>query len=126
MIWIAAVFVVFSFIALAHVLAIPKRAGAVLGRSRNAVRDLRNAELSDLEKEVAMRNHATNLFVQFLIITLSAALALALPVGLIALLDQWGVVSLDETLEATMSWQILVGATIVGLLIWRIRGGEKG
>lgn len=114
MTWAAALFVVVAFVVLAQLLRVPARAARVIKHSRDAVADLRNSELSDLEKERAMQVHAKGLFVLFVFLTVSAATALAVPIGLIALLDAADLVELDAVLETGLSWEFLFVATIVG------------
>jgi hypothetical protein len=62
------------------------------------------------------------LFLLFLLLTLGAALALALPAGVIWILDVLQVVSLRAVIDVTLSWQFLLGSTLVGVLAWRLTG----
>jgi hypothetical protein len=50
-------------------------------------------------------------------------LALALPAGVIWILDMLQVVSLRAVLDVTLSWQFLLGSTLAGIAAWRITRG---
>ena len=52
-----------------------------------------------------------------------AGLALALPAGIIWILDVLQVVSLRAVLDVTLSWQFLLGSTLVGIVAWRLIRG---
>lgn len=125
MTWAAALFVVVAFVVLAQLLRIPTRASNVIRRSRTAVADLRNTELDDREKERAMQSHATSLFGLFAILTATSAVALAVPVGVIALLDAAEVLDAQAVLETGVSWEFLLVATIVGCGVFWILPGRK-
>ena len=116
MTWAAAAFVVLAFLAALQASGVPRRAAEVANRARQAIGIVRDRTLSDLDKETAMRAHSKALFAQFLVITAWVAVAIGAPLAAVAGLHQLGVVDLDQTLDRTMSWQVLVGATVVGAL----------
>lgn len=122
--WAAAAFLVGAFFYLLHLLRVPARAADVVARARQAVAVIRARELDDAQKEAAVQAHSKALFGQFLVITIFAAVALAAPLSVIAALQTFGVVDFDEALARTMSWQVLVGATVLGLLMWRLLRGR--
>ena len=125
MTWAAAAFVVVGFLAIAQLLRIPARASAVIARSRAAVGVLRDSAMTDLEKEKAMQGHAKSLLASFFVITLGSAIALAVPVGVVLALDAAGVVEFDAVLDRTLSWQIILGATVLGFAVWFARKGRR-
>ena len=124
MTWTAAAFVVAAFFWLLQVLRVPARAGDVVARSRDALRVMRDSDLGEDAKEAAVQAHAKALFGQFFAITGSAAIALAAPLGVVGALHAAGVVSFDAVVDRTMSWPVLVGATVVGLVAWRALRGR--
>jgi hypothetical protein len=66
-----------------------------------------------------MQAHAKRLFVLFFLLTLGAAAALLLPVGVIWLLDGAGVFSYDGVLRVLLSWEFLLGTTAgAALFFW--------
>ncbi|MEZ6035934.1 MAG: hypothetical protein R3F29_00545 [Planctomycetota bacterium] len=117
MIWTAALLLVLACIGLLRVLRVPTRAGEVLARTRRAVADIRSTTMSDLDKERAMRGHAGALLVQFVVITALSAVAVALPIGALWLLAQTGALDFDAVMEATVSWQVLLLGTVLGLAV---------
>ena len=119
MTWAAAAFVVLAFLALLQVLGVVQRALEVTRRSKQALGVIRDPAMSDLQKEAAMQAHAKALFKQFFVITAAAAVALAAPVAAVAGLHACGLVDFGAALDRTMSWQVLVGATVVGALVLR-------
>lgn len=100
--------------ALISLLRVPARAQAVAARSRQALTDMRSKSLSEIEKEHAVQAHARSLFGSFFVITLLSAIALGIPVGLIALLASYDVVDFDAVMAATLSLPILIAATVIG------------
>lgn len=122
MTWIAAAFLVVGFLVLLQLLCVPTRVGEIGAASREALRTLRDRGLSDAEKEKAMRAGSLRLFGLFLRIAAATVLALAVPAGLVALLAWTGAVDFEEVLARTLSWQILVGATVVGVVAMRLVG----
>ena len=106
---------VMAVMALISLLGIPARAQTVIALSRQAVRDMRSKELSELDKEKAVQAHARRMFVAFFVIAALFAVALLVPIALVALLAWLGFADYDAVLDATMSWPILLLATVLGL-----------
>jgi ABC-type sugar transport system permease subunit len=115
-----ALVLVMAFMALISLAGVPARAKAVIARSQQALADMRNKELTELEKEHALQAHARSLFVAFFWITLLSAIALLIPLGIVLLLAHFEVVDFEAVLDATMSWPVLLIATVVGIAIWLI------
>jgi len=77
---------------------------------------LGDKQLSDLDKEKAMQQHSLAFFRSFFLILLGCTAALGLPFALVWGLGLTGAVSLDHTLEITLSWPFLVGSTVAGIV----------
>jgi hypothetical protein len=97
-----------------------KKCGDVFDLVKSSLAVFRNPALDDDAKESALQSYARQLFALFLFLTLGAALALALPAGVIWILDVLQVVSLRAVIEVTLSWQFLLGSTLFGVLAWRL------
>jgi hypothetical protein len=96
-----------------------RRAKSVFARTRQALADVRSRELDELQKEQAMQAHAKALFVAFAIVTGASLAALAVPLAIVALAAATGIVDFDQVLAATMTWPILLAATVAGVgLSW--------
>ncbi|MCA8977429.1 MAG: hypothetical protein KDC98_22090 [Planctomycetes bacterium] len=120
MTWIAAAFLVASFLVLLQVMRVPSRVAEIGAVGRSALRTIRDPDLSDADKEKAMRAGSLRLFGLCGLIVIAVVAALAVPAGLVALVALTGLVDFDAALERTLSWQILVGATLVGLFGMRL------
>jgi len=115
-----AIFLVVGFVALVRIFGLVRKCNEVLDLARASLAVMRNPSLDDSHKERALQSHATRLFSLFLLLTAGAGLALALPAGMIWILDALEVVSLRAVLEVTLSWQFLLGSTLVGVAAWRM------
>lgn len=111
---------VIGFIALIKIFGLVEKSIDVINLARLAYADLHNPALNDDAKEVALQSHAKRLFVLFLLITLGGAAALALPMGLIWLLEQMDVLSLNAVISAALSWKFLLAGTVLAIVVFRI------
>jgi hypothetical protein len=117
-----AVFVVVAATSLALAFRAPAHVSRVLAASRRAAEVLRDASLSDDEKEKHAQRASGELFGLFLQIAASFAGALLIPVGVLWLAQAAKLVSLDAVLAMTISPVFLVVCTVVGcaaVYAWR-------
>lgn len=117
----AALFLVLAFLALLALLRVPARASAAIARAKLAMAELRSAELSDDDKERRMQAHARSLFSSFLLLSTLLSVSLLLPVAIVWGVAQAGLVDLDAALEATLSWPVLLIATVAAFVALRWR-----
>ena len=89
-----AIFLVVGFVALIRIFGLVRKCGEVLDLARASLAVMRNPSLDDAHKERALQSHATRLFSLFVLLTAGVGLALALPAGMIWILDVLEVVSL--------------------------------
>ncbi len=75
---------------------------------------MKNATMSDLEKEKAMQTFSLHLFKAFFLIMLGSALALLVPGVVLWGLDFLGWVSLDAILATSLSWPFLLVSLLLG------------
>jgi hypothetical protein len=115
-----AIFLVVGFVALVKAFGLVRKCGEVLALARSSLAVLRNPALDDDAKESALQSNAMKLFSLFVLLTGGAALALALPAGLIWILDVLHIVSLRAVLETTLSWQFLLASTLIGVVAWHL------
>jgi hypothetical protein len=120
-----AIFLVVGFVVLVRMFGLIGRCSEVFELARASLAVLRNPSLDDEAKESALQSHATRLFSLFFLLTAGAGLALGLPAGIIWILDALQVVSLRAVLEVTLSWQFLLGSTLVGVAAWRLKRGPR-
>ncbi len=120
MTWAAAAFLVVGFLVLLQLQRVPAYVTEIGTTSQAALRTLRDATASDAEKELRMRQSSLRLFALAGRITLATLIALAVPTGLLALLAAGELVDFEAVLLHTLSWQILLGGTLLGLLCMRL------
>jgi len=115
-----ALFLVVGFVVLVRKFGLVQKSGDVFGLVKSTLEVLRNPSLDDAAKESALQSHAKQLFSLFLLLTVGAAAALALPTGVIWLLDLLRVLSLRSVIEVTLSWPFLIGTTLLAIVAWRL------
>jgi len=118
---LGALIVVAGFVFLLRALKLVPMAMEVTTVSRAALGVVQNPDLDDDAKGERMQQHAKRLFILFLLLTLGAAAALLLPVGLIWLLAQTGLLSYDGVIALLLSWQFLLATTVVAAVVVSIR-----
>jgi hypothetical protein len=93
--------------------------------ARRSYAALRDPQLSDDEKEKALQAYALRLFGLFLLITLAAAAAFGLPVAALWLAGRWGLLSFTGAMDATLSWEFLVGTLVLFIVVVAIQGRRR-
>lgn len=111
----AVIFLIMGFILLIRSFGLVEKSIDVVNISKAAFADVRNPSLNDDAKEQVLQRHAKRLFALFFLLTLGGAAALLVPVGLIWILDQMGVISLRAVMRAALSWQMLLLGTAFGI-----------
>lgn len=118
---LGALIVIAGFVVLLRVLELVPRALEVTTVSRTALSVIQDQGLDDDVKGKLMQQYAKRLFMLFFLLTLGAAAALLLPLGAVWLLGQAGLFSYDEVIELLISWQFLLGTTLVAVATLWIR-----
>ena len=111
--YVGAIIACAVFLLVVRAVGLFRKPAAVYGISRQAMQDLRHPELDDDAKERLMRRHALALGWLFLQLTAGGAVALASPLAVLWGLDRIGLLSLDATMTALVSWEFLIGVTAV-------------
>jgi len=114
--FLLAAFVAVGFAGILHVARLPRYAREVAQRSRSCMEVVRDGSMRDEAKEKALQRQARRLLVLFGILAGGSVLALALPLGVVWLLDRMGAASFDATLAMLERPDFLGGTVIVGLL----------
>ena len=118
---LGALIVVAGFVFLLRALKLVPMAMEVTSVSRTAVGVVQDPELDDDAKGERMQQHAKRLFVLFFLLTLGAAAALLLPVGVIWLLSRAGLFSYDDVVALLLSWQFLLATTAIAAVVVSLR-----
>jgi hypothetical protein len=119
-----AIFLVIGFIFILGITGLVEKSTRVIDIAKQAVTELRDSELSDDDKELAMQSHAKQLGKLFLLITLGGLAAVFLPLAVILGLDRLTLISIDAVLDVALSWSFLGVTTVlmvVALVIKRAR-----
>ena len=124
MTYASALFLSFTFVALARRLGLVTRPLEVITASKEAYRVFTDSALTDDEKEASMQQSAKALAGQFVFISAASLAAAAAPLGVVWVLAAFGLVSLKAVVAALLSWQVvLTGTLLVTAKAWydRIR-----
>ncbi len=113
--WILAFFLVLAFVALLEVFGLVERGRQVVEIARKSIETIGNKELDDDAKEAALQRDAKRLFVLFFILTAGGAAALAIPMGVIWVLDWLGLASLDAVVDVSISVEFIIAGSVVGI-----------
>lgn len=119
---LGAIWLVVGFITLIKILDIFSKSADAITAAKLAYADFKNPRLGDDAKEIALQGHAKKLFSLFLLITFGSIIALALPIGLLWLLEQIGILSLSVVMATALSWEFLLISTLfVTVVFWIAR-----
>jgi hypothetical protein len=116
--YVAATFLVLGFIAVLKLLKVVENSTRVIRITNQAVVDFRSSDLDDDAKETAMQGYARRLFVLFFLVTVGGVAAIFVPLAVIWGLDRMQLLSLNNVLRATLSWQFIVASTAAIVLIF--------
>jgi hypothetical protein len=108
-----ALFLSFTFVALARRLGLVTRPFEVIATSKEAYRVFMDSTLNDDVKEAIMQQSAKTLARQFVFISAASVAAAAAPLGVVWLLADVGLVSLTAVVGALLSWKVLFTGTLM-------------
>lgn len=118
--FLGAAVLVAGFILLVKVFGLVRHSKGVLALARESARIMLDSQLSDLDKERALKRLTFKLFKAFLIILTGSVAALVLPAVLLWELDQWQVLPYQAAMDLTLSWQFIVGISVLSVLVYVI------
>lgn len=84
----------------------------IFATSRNALAVMRSGELTEEQKESAVRKAAGGMFRSFLSVTFRVALTLAVPAAFVAAGSATGLYTIDGAVSATTDWTFLIVSSI--------------
>ena len=116
-----AIFLVIGFIFILKISGLVEKSTRVINISKQAMSQLRNPELSDDDKELAMQAHSKKLVVLFFLITIGGIAAVFLPFAMIWGLDHLGLISVDAVLGVALSWPFIVVTSVVIIVVLVIK-----
>lgn len=123
---VGGIIIVLGFLIFIELFKIVEKSARVISISKSSMATMRDKSLGDDQKEVAMQKNAKSLFVLFFIITIGSALAVAIPLGIVWLMEQAKWLTVDEVIKTTLSWEFLGGTLVVSVAyFWLIRKKMK-
>ena len=125
MTWAAASFLVLGICAVAMVLRLAKRVAHAQQIMFGALAGMRDKSMSDRQKEKAMLRASGRMLLATVVVVGCMGRCIAIPVGLVWLAEQGGLVSLEATLDKTLEWRFLLLATVVVTAAWLLLRGRK-
>lgn len=123
--WAAAAFLAVGFIVLLKLFKVIDISRDVIALSRTVTAIIGDKKMSEIEKEKAMQRYSLDFFRYFFFILLGSAAALATPFGVVWLIAQTGMASLEHTLAITISWQFLLGTLALGIAAFYLFSRSK-
>lgn len=114
-----------GFIALFKLFRLTQAAKQTMAAAQEALGVMQDATKDDDEKEAAMQALAKRLFGYFFILTAGSIAALGIPAGAVWGLDRLQLVPFQAVIDVTISWEFLLGTTVVLFLIAMLRGKKK-
>lgn len=115
--FVGAVILVIGFLILIKYLKVIEKSSKVLGIAKQSIIIIKDSESSDLQKEIAMQKYAKELLVLFLVISAGSILALAIPFGVVWLLELAGLLSIQSVITTTFSWEFIVGSLFISIIV---------
>lgn len=117
-----AVLLVVGFIIFMKLFSLAEKSLQVVHISKSAVKIVRNRNLNDHQKEIAMQKHAKELLSLFFSITLGSIVAITIPFAFIWLLEFVGILTVDAVIEITLSLEFIIATLVITIgYFWLIR-----
>ena len=125
--YIGAIFLVVGFIVLLHVFDLVTKSIRVINLSKKSLSDFSNPELNDDQKEELMQEYAKQIGLLFILLTVGAAVALLAPAAIVWVLDKMGLMSFDDVMQLILSWEFIIGGTILMIItLWLGKRRKSG
>ena len=109
---VGGIIIVLGFVVFTKVFGLVERSTKVINMAKSATTIVRDTNLDDYQKEIAMKKHTKELFSLFFLITTGSIAALAIPFGFIWLMEFVGLLRMHEVIDATLSLKF-IAATVV-------------
>ena len=123
---VGGIIIVTGFIFFVKLFGLIEKSTKVITISKSAVTIVRDAGIDDYEKEVTLQRYARDLFYLFFLIATASFLALAIPFGIIWLMELADLLVLNEVIETTLSLKFIIVTVIVSAVIFWVGARRKG
>ncbi|QGY39213.1 hypothetical protein GM415_03435 [Pseudodesulfovibrio cashew] len=125
MLYVGVAILVLGFVVLLKAFGLVDKANRTIACSKESVDIIRNPGLGDDDKEKALQANSKQLFLLFFQLTLGCAAALLLPAAVVWGLDKAGLMSFDEVVAFTLSWEFLLGTTLLIVVLFYVMRKNK-
>ena len=115
MAWAGGIIVILGFFVFVRLFRLVEASKQVFDITKSAIATIRSTALNDYQKEVTMQKYAKKLLALFFLITIGSIAALAIPFGLIWLMQLAKLLTVNEVIETTLSLKFIIVAVIVSI-----------
>ncbi|MEO0477975.1 MAG: hypothetical protein AAF196_00700 [Planctomycetota bacterium] len=115
---------VLGFMVLLIALRLEAGLQAMREASTGALATMKDKSLSDAQKEKRVQAATIQMGRAAITTILKLVIAFAIPLGLVWGLEQASLWTVDEVIDRSLGWDVLVGATVVGLVLAKVLAGR--
>lgn len=113
MILFGGIVIVFGFIVFMKLFGLVEKSTKVINIAKSATTIVRDKDIGDYQKEIAMKKYSKNLLSLFFLITIGSIIALAVPLSIIWLMEFAKLLTVKEVVEMTLSWKFISTVVIL-------------
>ncbi len=119
---VGGIVVVLGFIIIVKLFKLVEKSTKVIGIAKSAVSIVRDADIDDYQKEIAMQKYAKELFFLFFLITTISLLAIAIPFSFIWLMERAELLTVNEVIDTTLSLEFITVTVVLSIIFfWLVR-----
>lgn len=122
---VGAFVVVLGFILFVKLFGLVEKSTRVVRIAKSAATIVRDADLDDYQKEMAMQKYAKELFFLFFLITSISVLAIAIPFSFIWLMEFAKLLTMDEVLDTTLSLEFITATAVLSIILFGVSARKK-
>lgn len=126
MTWVGTVFFVLGFVFLAKIFQLLEKNARVIVIARDAASIVRSEEMDDYQKEAKLQQYAKELFGLFLSTVALTLGAIAIPLGLIWLMELAGLLTVKGVLDTMLSLRFIAITILFSVLYFAYRSRNSG
>lgn len=122
---VGAIVVVWGFIILVKLFGLVEKSTKVIGIAQSAASIVRDADIDDHHKEIAMQKYAKELFFLFFSITTISILAIAIPFSFIWLMEIAELLTVNEVIDTTLSLEFIAVTVVLSIILFLVSAGKN-
>ena len=110
-----AMVILIGFIAFMQFFGLVEKSIKVVNIAKLSIAIVQDQSLDDNQKESMMQKHAKELFSLFFLITTGSIAALAIPFTFVWLMELADLLTVNEVIETTLSWEFIVITIMISM-----------